>query len=58
MEIEKKKESSEIVSFNPDVPDVATLIELDGALLDMISGGIEAPDCPRLKCVGNCSINL
>ncbi len=44
-----KKEKTEIVSYNHDVPE---LIELDDALLEKISGGKCRTDCPNLETCG------
>ena len=50
-------QKSEIVSFNENIPELAKLLELDGAELDRVVGGyteLEAePDCPKLSnCTG------
>ena len=48
-------QKSEIVSFNENIPELAKLLEIDGAELDQVMGGysdLEA-DCPSLtSCSG------
>jgi hypothetical protein len=40
---------NEIVSFNAEVPEMSKLLEIDGAELDSVTGGVaKEPDCPNL----------
>jgi hypothetical protein len=50
---EESDMKSEIVSFNEAVPELSTLLEIDGAELDRVVGG--TADCPNLTSCGNYS---
>jgi hypothetical protein len=40
---------NEIVSFNAEVPEMSKLLEIDGAELDIVTGGLaKEPSCPNL----------
>ena len=62
-------QKSEIVSFNENIPELSTLLEIDGAELDRVVGGYLEADCPNLQsctgfgdcngkssCIGNASV--
>jgi hypothetical protein len=43
---------NEIVSFNESVPEMSELLEIDGAELDIVTGGVAVADCPKLTTCG------
>jgi hypothetical protein len=45
-------QKSEIVSFNESVPELSTLLEIDGSELDRVVGGTS---CPNLQSCGTFS---
>ena len=57
--------TSEIVSFNHAVPEMSSLLDLDGAELDQVIGGVQVTDCPKLtscttygSCTDKCGVDL
>jgi len=63
MKNEKNSVSSEIVSFNEQVPEVSALLDLDDSALDLVVGGLadggcgQLSSCPNLTCIGKCGVN-
>jgi len=60
----KKTESIEIISFNEQVPEVSSLLDLEDDTLDMVVGCLvdggcgSLTDCPELTCIGKCGIKF
>jgi len=59
-----KTNESEIISFNEQVPEVATLLDLDDSALDTVVGGLmdsgcdALSDCPKLTCIDKCGVKI
>lgn len=47
----ENKKNDQIVSFNVDIPELPTLIELDEEELEQVAGGVP-PTCPNLTSCG------
>ncbi len=47
--MKKKQETPEIISYNPDAP---SLVDVDDALLEAVTGGCCNKNCPALVSCG------